>query len=132
MHVTYTGQSEFVDDHEVIRYGYDTDEAETVACWYHSGIGDEPLWAMETDLEWKISVSVDTILVVDDNNGLYRVPRDALTAQVRELDGREQYVISDEHDAVTPLGDPGDKLGGDLWITAENAHGGYHKAKNEA
>lgn len=132
MRVSPYGASEYHDGNEVGRYGRDHVAKERVFVWYHSGIGNKALWGMDTDIEYRISPSVDTILVADPNNGLHAIPRDVLTDQQRTLDGREQYVISSEHEAVMHLGDPDDHLQGHLWVTADNGHGGYHKDKNEA
>ena len=130
MRVTPTGASEYHNGNEVLRYGRDISQGVLVACWYHDGIGDEPMWGMDTDVEWKISMSVDTILVADANNGLYAIDREALTEHTRTLDGREQHVVSEMNDGVEYIGDPNKHLQGYLWITPENAHGGYHQDKN--
>ena len=132
MRVTPTGASEYHNGNEVLRYGRDISQGVLVACWYHDGLRsiDEPAWAMDPDVEWKISISADSILVADANNGLYAIDRSEFTENTVVLDGREQYIAraSDEH--VEYLGDPNDHLQGHLWITPENAHGGYHKDKN--
>lgn len=133
MRVSPNGNSVYHEGNEVGRYGRDISAGEFVFVWYHDGIGKEPLWGMDTDVEWKISVSVDTILVADAKNGLYAIPRDAMTSQQRTLDGREQYIISDEHDAVKRLGDPKDHLQGRLWIESGNqVDEGYHQRQNHA
>jgi hypothetical protein len=133
MRVTPTGASEYHNGGEIGRYGRDGD-AETYFVWYHNGLrrADTPKWAMDTDVEWKISISVDTILVADENNGLYAIDRDAFVENVQEMDGREQYVISADDDGVDYYGDPNDYLRGNLWVTCDNGHGGYHKDKNES
>lgn len=86
---------------------------------------------MDPDVEWKISISADSILVADANNGLYAIDRDEFTEHTIELDGREQYIAraSDEH--VEFLGDPNDHLNGHLWIESGNqkdTH--YHQKAN--
>lgn len=88
---------------------------------------------MDPDVEWKISISCDSILVADANNGLYAIDRDEFTENTVVLDGREQYIAraSDEH--VEYLGDPNDHLQGHLWIESGNqVDEGYHKKANEA
>jgi len=88
---------------------------------------------MDKDVEFKISVSTDIILVADANSGLYAIDADEFTDHTIVLDGREQYVAraSDEH--VEALGDPNDHLQGHLWIESGNqVDEGYHKQKNEA
>jgi hypothetical protein len=130
MEVTPTGQSEYYEGNQIGRYG--RDGSETYFIVYNDGIGGEPMWAMDMEVEFKISVSVDTFLIADHENGLYKVPRDALTSQKRVLGGREQYVVTGTHDAVEYLGDPDDHLRRQLWITPSYAHGGYHKARNES
>jgi len=134
MRVTPNGNSEYHEGNEVGRYGRDISAGEFYFIQYHDGLRsfDEPAWAMDTDVEMKVSISVDTILVADANNGLYATDRSTFTKNTVVLDGREQYIAraSDEH--VEYLGDPNDHLQGHLWITPENAHGGYHQDKNEA
>jgi len=130
MRVTPTGQSLYYEGSQIGRYG--RTESETYLIWYNDGIGGEGIWCMDTEVEWKISVSIDTILVADHENGLYKIPREALTSQKRVMGGREQYCITETHDAVEYLGDPDDHLRRELWITPEYAHDGYHKAKNES
>lgn len=135
MHVSPTGASEYHDGNEVGRYGRALGSNEIVFVQYHDGIAgmDEPAWAMDTDVEWKISISVDTILVADANdNGLYIIDREAFTKNQVEIAGRGQYVARASDDFVTYVGDPDDHLRGNLWVTAANGHGGYHKDKNEA
>lgn len=134
MRVSPTGRSIFHDGNEVGRYGRDISAGELYFIQYHDGLRsiEEPAWAMDTDVEWKISVSVDTILVADSEDGLYAIDRDGFQNSTIELDGREQYVARASVEFVEHLGDPNDHLQGHLWITPENAHGGYHKAKNES
>lgn len=131
MRVSPTGQSEYHNGNEVLRYG--RDGSETYAIWYHSGIGGEAVWAMDTEVEWKISVSVDTILVADANNGLYAIERGPFSEHTRVLDGREQCIVTEDHEAVTYVGDPNDHLRGKLWIESGNqkdTH--YHQKANHA
>jgi hypothetical protein len=135
MRVTPTGRSEYHDGNEIGRYGRDITAGVSAFVWYHDGLRsvDEPAWAMDKDVEFKISVSVDTILVADSNDGLYAIDADEFTNHTIVLDGREQYVAraSDEH--VEYLGDPNDHLQGHLWIESGNqVDEGYHKQKNEA
>lgn len=132
MRVTPNGSSEYHNGNEVGRYGRDISAGESYFVQYHDGIGGEPLWGMDKEVEKKISVSVDIILVADANNGLYAIDREAFSERVRTLDGREQCMMGEGNDAVTRVGDPNNHLHGHLWITPENAHGGYHKDKNEA
>lgn len=135
MRVTPNGMSEYKDDNEVLRYGRDTESGEVVATWYHSGVrnNDEPVWAMDTDVAWKVSVSVDTILVPHAEHGLFAIDRDEFTERATTLDGRDQYVARASDDFVTKVSDdPDECLRGSLWVTAENGHGGYHKDKNES
>jgi len=134
MRVTPNGSSEYHNGNEVLRYGRDTENDEIVATWYHDGLRSEsePAWAMDTDVEWKVSVSVDTILVADAEDGLYAIDREAFAESVETLDGREQCIARASDEFVHFVGDPNEHLRGHLWITPENAHGGYHKDKNEA
>jgi len=133
MRVTANGMSEYHNGNEVGRCGRD-ENRDAVFVHYHDGLRkfDEPAWMMDTDVEWKVSVSVDTILVADNENGLYAVDREAFKDNTVEHDGRTQHIARASDDFVTPLGDLEDHLQGGLWITPENAHGGYHKAKNES
>lgn len=135
MRVTPNGNSEYHEGNEVGRYGRDIGAGEFVFVWYHDGLRsiDEPAWAMDPDVEWKISISADSILVADANNGLYAIDRSEFTENTVVLDGREQYIAraSDEH--VEYLGDPNDHLQGHLWIESGNqVDEGYHKKNNEA
>lgn len=132
MNVMPTGGRVVYNGNEVARYGRDFQTNECVAVWYHSGIGGEPMWAMDTDVEWKISVSVDTILVNDDNNGLFAIDRDEFTESTRMIDNREQYIASAHASYVTDMGDPQEHLNGDLYMDCDNSHPGYHVDKNEA
>ena len=135
MHIVPTGQSEFHNGHEVGRYGRDTDTGDTVFIWYHSGLrgNDQPTWAMETDVEWKISISVDTIFVVDDEQGLFAIDRNGLTYDENKLtiNSTEQYLVQADDVFVKdiPL-DPSDVLTGCLWIESGNeVDENYHQEK---
>jgi hypothetical protein len=132
MRVSPNGNSEYHNGNEVGRYGRDISEGVLAFVWYHDGLRsvDEPAWAMDPDVEWKISVSADIILVADANNGLYAIDRDEFEENTIVLDGREQYVARASDPHVEYLGDPNDHLQGHLWVTADNAHGGYHQDKN--
>jgi hypothetical protein len=133
MRVTPNGASEYHNGNEVGRYGRSGGDA--VFVWYHDGLRSysEPAWAMDTDVEWKISISVDTILVADAQAGLYAIDRDAFAESIETLDGREQCIASASDDFVTALGDPNDHLNGGLWIESGNQiDEGYHKRANEA
>lgn len=89
---------------------------------------------MDTDVEFKISVSVDIILVADaTEHAVYAIDREAFTENTTTLDGREQYVASASDPHVRKLGEPNDVLNGNLWIESGNqVDEGYHKAQNEA
>jgi hypothetical protein len=135
MRVVPNGNSEYHNGNEVLRYGRDIAENSLHAVWYHDGLRciDEPAWAMDPDVEWKVSVSADTILVADANNGLYAIDTGEFTEHTVTLDGREQYVARASDDHVTYLGDPNDHLQGHLWIESGNqVDEGYHKQANEA
>jgi len=135
MRVTPSGASEYHEGNEVGRYGRDLGAQERVFVWYHDGLRsiEEPAWAMDTDVEWKISVSVDTLLVADATNGLYAIDRDGFQNSTIELDGREQYVARESDEFVEHLGDPDDHLQGHLWIESGNeVDEGYHKERGEA
>jgi hypothetical protein len=135
MRVSPTGAGEYKDGNQVLNYGRDIAAGQTYGVWYHCGLesADEPAFAMETDVEAKISVSVDTILVANADYGLFTIDRDGLTSRLMEVDGREQYVVRASDECVTKIDDePDNHLRGNLWITPENAHGGYHKQQNEA
>lgn len=136
MRVTPTGRSEYHNGNEVLRYGQDIEAREQYAVWYHDGLRsfEEPAWAMDPDVEAKISIQVGTILVADANHGLFAIDRDAFTDHTIVLDGREQYIARVEDDYVTPItAEHGDVLRGHLWIESGNqVDEGYHKANNEA
>ena len=133
MRVTPNGSSEYHNGNEVGRYGRGDDGA--VFVWYHDGLRSEsePAWAMDTDVEWKVSVSVDTILVADAEDGLYAIDREAFAESVETLDDREQCIARASDEFVTYVGDPNDHLRGHLWIESGNqVDEGYHKRANEA
>ena len=134
MRVIPNGNSEYYNGGEIGRYGRITSSDSLVFCWYHNGIrsADTPKWAMDTDAEWLISISTERLLVVDENNGLYQIGRNKFTNNVETIDGREQYVATADDEHVEYLGDPDDYLRGNLWVTCDNGHGGYHKDKNES
>ena len=134
MRVSPTGAGEYKDGNQVGQYGRNSHN-NWLFCWYHCGLesADEPAFAMETDVEAKISVSVDTILVANTDHGLFSIDRDGLTSRLMEVDGREQYVVRASDEYVSKIDDdPDNHLRGHLWVTPENAHGGYHQDKNEA
>jgi hypothetical protein len=122
MHVVPTGQSEYHDGSEVFRYGRDTDTGETVAVWYHSGLrgNDQPTWSMQEDVEWKLSISVDTIIVVDDEQGMFTIDRASFIGGTTHIDGEQQYLAQAGDDFVTQIGDPTAYLYGNLWIESGN------------
>jgi hypothetical protein len=131
MRVTPTGQSEYHEGNEVGRYGRDISAQEHYFCWYHDGLRkyDEPAWAMSSDVEWKISVSADAILVACQD-GLYRIERDAFRESVEEVGDDEQLVARASDDFVTHVGDPNDHLQGHLWIESGNqVDENYHQEK---
>lgn len=133
MRVSPSGNSEYHHGNEVGRYGRDISAGVLAFVWYHDGVRsiDEPAWAMDPDVEWKISVSADVILVADAHNGLYAIDRDEFTNHTITLDGREQYVARASDDHVTYVGDPNDHLRGHLWIESGNrVDEGYHKKQN--
>jgi len=132
MRVTPNGSSEYHNGNEVGRYGRDISAGEYYFVQYHDGLRsfDEPAWAMDTSVEESVSISVDTILVADENNGLYAIDRDQFTENVTTMDGRKQYIAHESDDYVELVGNPDNHLRGHLWITPENAHGGYHQDKN--
>lgn len=133
MRVTPNGASEYHDGNEVGRYGRSDDGA--VFVWYHDGLRSysEPAWAMDTDVEWKISISVDVILVADAKAGLFAIDREAFAESIEELDGREQCIARASDEFVHRVGDPNDHLQDHLWIESGNqVDEGYHKRANEA
>lgn len=89
---------------------------------------------MDPDVEFKISISVDVILVADaTESAVYSIDREEFTKNTIELDGREQYVARASDPHVRKLGDPNDILNGHLWIESGNqVDEGYHKRQNEA
>jgi hypothetical protein len=122
MYVVPTGQSEFHEGGEVFRYGRDTDTGESVVIWYHSGLrnNDQPTWGMQQAVEWKLSISVDTIMVVDNEQGMFAIDRDAFTRETTLVDGEQQYLAQADDECVTHIGDPTDFLNGKLWIESGN------------
>lgn len=135
MRVLPTGQAEYHNGNEVGRYGRDFNAGISTFVWYHGGISgsSEPTWAMDTDVHYELSVSIDTILVADENHGLYAIDADRFTERTVVMDGREQYIASASDDYVERVGHPRDHLFKHLWIESGNqVNEGYHKAKNEA
>lgn len=135
MRVTPTGQSEYHQGNEVLRYGQDISAREQYAVWYHNGLRsfDEPAWAMDPDVEAKISIQVDTILVADENHGLYAIDREEFRDHTIVLDGREQYVARMSDDYVTHItAAHGHVLRGHLWIDSHHKDTHYHKKRNES
>jgi len=134
MRVTPTGRSEYHNGNEVLRYGQDISAREIYATWYHDGLRsfDEPAWAMDPDVEQKISIQVDTILVADAHNGLWAIDRDEFVENTIVLDGREQYVARASDDYVHKVTDDhGSVLRGHLWIpSGDKVDEGYHKKQN--
>jgi hypothetical protein len=135
MRVNPTGRSEYHNGNEVLRYGHDISAREQYAVWYHSGIRsfDEPTWAMDPEVEGKIHIQVKTILVADDENGLYAIDRKGIGGRTIVLDGRDQHLVRSSDPFVRKItDDPDNVLQDHLWIESSTAHGGYHKDKNEA
>jgi hypothetical protein len=135
MQLTPNGASEYHDGNQIGRYARDLEATERVFVWYHCGLdsNDSPAWAMDTDVEWKISVSVDTIYVADKDDGLFAIDRDAFVDSVVEIDGREQCMASADDGFVHYIGDPNEHMHGNLWIESGNqVDEGYHKQRNEA
>lgn len=134
MRVTPTGQSLYKDGNEVGRYARDIGANRSYFVHYHDGLDGQAAWALESDVEERISVSVDTILVADHKRGLYAVDRDVLRSRERYIDGRPHVVAQASDDGVSHLGDDlSGMLRGFLWIESGNQiDEGYHKQKNEA
>lgn len=98
---------------------------DSVFVWYHAGLrgNDEPTWAMGTDVERKISISVDTLFIVHQTEGLFAIDRNGLTydENLVTIDGREQYVAqASDHFVKSLPNDPTDALRGRLWIESGN------------
>jgi len=133
MQVTPTGQSEFHNGNEVGRYARDISNGIYAFCWYHEGICGDPTWAMDKDVEFKISVSVDVIIVADSINGAFAIDRSEFTNHVEIIGGTEEYVARAEMGHVEYLGEPKQHLKGFLWIESGNeVNENYHQKKNEA
>lgn len=107
-----------------------------VFVWYHDGIPsfDEPAWAMDSDVEFKISVSVDVLLVADARtHAVWAIDREEFKKQITELDDREQYLARASDSFVRKVGEPNTILNGNLWIESGNQiDEGYHVKRNEA
>jgi len=114
MRVNATGRQETYDGKVVVKYGLDMQANELYAVQYMVGIGGEELWAMDADVFERISVSVDTILIADHEQGLFKAQKSDYTERV--VDGRRQYFISD----VEHVGDPADHLRQPLWFSSGN------------
>lgn len=138
MRITPTNQSEYQEGNEVGRYGRNLEATDrgSVFVWYHDGLRslDEPAWAMDPDLEFKISVSVDVILVADaTEHAVYSIDRDAFTEEKEQFDGNGQFIAKASDPFVRKIGDPNDVLNGHLWIESGNqVDEGYHKRRGEA
>jgi hypothetical protein len=125
MRVNATGRQETFDGNIVIKYGLDMQASELYAVQYMRGIGGEELWAIDAEVFERISVSVDTILIADSENGLYKADRDKY--KERTVDGRRQYFISD----VERVGEPADHLNQPLWFSSGNrVEENYHREAN--
>ena len=138
MKVTPDHISEYYNGNEIGRYGRDlhSEQMSQVFVWYHDGFrnADEPAWAMDEDVEFKIGISVKTILVAHPKSKtLYAVDRKEMCERKVTIDEREQFYITASDDFVTEIGDPNDVLNGHLWVESGNQiDEGYHKAQNEA
>jgi hypothetical protein len=133
MRISPTGQTVVYDGKQVGKYGRDISDNETYVIIYQTGIGNEPMWGIDAAVEMKISVSVDTILIADEINGLHAIERETLLDHKRVLNGRKQYVVSDTNDGVHYVGEMNDHLQGSLWIESGNQiDEGYHKKRNES
>lgn len=134
MRVNYNGISERIDGREPVRYGRQSG-GNIVAVWFHHGLRkyDEPAWAMQVDLEFKISVSVDTLLVEHDGS-VYAIDRSEFSENTTVLDGEKQLLALASDDFVTELADdPSDVLGRGLYIdNADSKSGGHHKRNNRS
>lgn len=123
MHIIPTGQSERRDGNEIGRYGLDTDNGNTLFVWYQRGYGTDPRkWEMEQQVEWQLSISVDIVLIVDDEKGLYAFDRQAFADANNEVEAADvpQYGVSTDDPYMKYLGDPSDYLNGNLYIEREN------------
>ena len=114
MRVNATGQQETYNGKVVGKYGVDMQSHTTYLIHYMRSIGGETLYAMDADVFERISVSVDTILVADHEQGLFKAQKSDYTERV--VDGRRQYFISD----VEHVGDPADHLRQPLWFDSGN------------
>jgi len=136
MQVSPNHMSEYHNGNHIGRYGRTLNSSQAMFVWYHDGIpsSDEKMWAMDTHVEFKISVSVDVILVADgDSHTVWSIDRDKFVENSKEIDGREQYVAKASDPFVRKVGDPTDVLNGNLWIESGNQiDEGYHVQQNEA
>jgi len=139
MRVVPTGQAEVHDGNQFVQYGRNMDSNNPVAVWYARDFQvpsgeDVPAWSIETDAEWKVSISVDTFLVPTPDT-LYAIDRTAMTRDENftVIDGVEQFVARADDPFVKELGDPNDYLRGSLYIESGNqVDEGYHRQRNEA
>lgn len=139
MQVAPQHRSEYHNGNEIGRYGRDIDASggSVMFIWYHDGIRSrsEPTWAMDVDVEFKISISADVILVADaTQHAVYAIDRDEFTENTAMLGGREQYIAQASDDHVRKVtNDPNDILSGHLWIESGNCvDEGYHQRQSEA
>lgn len=125
----HTGQSEYIEDNEVGRYARDLESRDPAFVWYHGGVRmlDERAWAMDPDVAWKVSVSVERFLVPTPD-GVFAIEREPFEESTTDLFDSEQLLARESDDFVTKVGDPSDLLGHDLWIESGNeVHEGYHQ-----
>lgn len=136
MKVSPNHTSVYHNGNEIGRYGRNLQSSGrgAVFVWYHDGLNGDRKWAMDTDIEFKISVSVDVLLVADaSSHAVWSIDRDKFTENIEEIDGREQYAAKASDPFVRKVGDPTEILHGNLWIESGNqVDEGYHKQKNEA
>lgn len=131
MRVAPTNESEYYNGSEIGRYGIDKDTKSLVFTWYHDGLQNSRVWAMDTHVARKIKNEVQTIIIADeDAQKAFAVDRTQLRMNTKFIDGRQQHVISE--DEAIDLGQPKKILAGSLWITSDRKNTGYHKKKNEA
>lgn len=91
---------------------------------------------MEQDVEWKISISVNTIFVADARaHAVYAIDRVAFSDQETVVvNDKDQFIASESSQFVRKVtDDPYDILHGHLWVESGNeVDVGYHKQQNEA
>jgi hypothetical protein len=89
------------------------------------GVGGEELWALDAKAFHNINYEVDTILIADHENGLYKAKTENYKQRI--VDMRKQYFISD----VEYLGHPSEHLNGMLWFDSGNrVEENYHNEAN--